>query len=65
MGTEGDNGMKITIAYRSDEEVQAGAVLMLSRHILGKVKVKRTDHHKPFKHIYISTDPPATVKDKK
>lgn len=57
--------MKITIAYQPSEESQAGAVLMLSRHILGKVKVKRTDRHKPFKHIYISTDFPATVKDKK
>lgn len=57
--------MKITIAYQSDEEQQAGAVLTLARHILGKVKIKHVDRHKPYKHIYISKEPPATVDSSK
>ena len=52
--------MKITIAYQDEEEQQAEAVLTLTRHILGKVKIKRVDRHKPYRHIYVSKEPTAT-----
>lgn len=56
--------MKITIAYQPSEESQAGAVLLMCRHLLGKIKVKHTDSRKPYKHIYISKTPPATTESK-
>lgn len=53
--------MKIQIAYSPEESTQARAVAAMVRHLLGKVKVKVTDQHKPFRHIYIATrDSPAT-----
>lgn len=52
--------MKINITYQAEEKVEADALLTLVRHLLGKVKVKKTDIHEPFKHIYITKDRPAT-----
>lgn len=57
--------MKITIAYQTEEEKDTGALVCMIRHLLGKVKVKKTDKHKPFLHIYITKDCPATGTDSK
>ena len=46
--------MKITIAYLANEESQAGTIERFIRAVLGKVKVRRSDRHKPFFHIYIT-----------
>lgn len=46
--------MKITIAYLANEESRAGTIERFIRTILGKVKVRRSDRHKPFYHIYIT-----------
>lgn len=47
--------MKITIAYREGEEKNAGLIAVFVRGLLGAVKLRRSEKHKPFYHIYIST----------
>ena len=47
--------MKITIAYTAGEEKSAGLVADFVRNLLGAAKLRRSERHKPFLHIYIST----------
>lgn len=54
--------MKINITYQDDEAQQARTVLTLICHLLGKVKVRQSDTHKPYMHIYITKERPATGK---
>lgn len=51
--------MKVTISYTEGEKQKAHAITALIRGILGTVKERRSEKHKPFLHIYISS------KDKK
>lgn len=51
--------MKITIAYQPGEDQQARSVLDQIRHQLGKVKVRHSDRHKPYLHIYVAKEPPT------
>ena len=52
--------MKITLAYIAAEEQEADADLavLLQRH--PGAKVRKSDRHPPFKHIYLTTKKPAT-----
>lgn len=51
--------MKITITYQPGEDQQARSILDQIRHQLGKVKIKHSDRHKPYLHIYIAKEPPT------
>lgn len=52
--------MKITIAHLPNEEHEADAIKRAIYCTLGKVKVKESDRHAPFKHTYITTRKPET-----
>lgn len=54
--------MKIRIAYFPEEEKQAHAVAAMARHLLGEIRIRNTDKHDPFRHLYITTKRPATGK---
>ena len=46
--------MKITIAYIPEEQKEAAAVLAALRPLLAWEKVRKSDRHPPFKHIYLT-----------
>lgn len=46
--------MKVTISYTEGEKQKANAITALVRGILGAVKIRRSEKHKPFLHIYIT-----------
>lgn len=50
--------MKITIAYLSEEEHKAGAIESFIKELYPGVKVRKSELHAPFKHIYLSTKKP-------
>lgn len=50
--------MKITIAYRADETPAAQAVAADIRRLLPAVKVRESDRHPPFKHVYMTVKNP-------
>lgn len=47
--------MKITIAYLPDEQEAVTTSVAALRHIFPNVKVRKSDRHPPFKHIYLTT----------
>lgn len=47
--------MKITIAHLPGEEQEADVIKRTICCTLGKVKVKESDRHAPYRHIYIAT----------
>lgn len=47
--------MKITIAHLPGEEREADVIKRAICCTLGKVKVKESDRHAPYRHIYIAT----------
>lgn len=47
--------MKITIAHLPNEMQEADVAKRAICSALGKVKVKKSDLHPPYKHIYITT----------
>lgn len=50
--------MKIKIAYGPGESLQAARVSEAIREQLPTVRVKESDAHPPYKHIYITTKEP-------
>lgn len=50
--------MKITIAYISDEGDAVTASVAALRRITPNMKVRKSDRHPPFKHIYLTTKKP-------
>lgn len=52
--------MKITIAYLPGEERIADVLKRAACSILDDAKVRESDRHAPFKHIYIATKKPET-----
>lgn len=50
--------MKMTIAYQSDEQKEADTVAAAMRSLLPAVKVRESDRHPPFKHIYMTIKKP-------
>lgn len=47
--------MKITISHLPSEAQEADVIKRAICCTLGKVKVKASDRHSPYKHIYIAT----------
>ena len=45
--------MKITLAYIPDEEETATATAAVLRQLHPGAKVRKSDRHPPFKHIYL------------
>lgn len=52
--------MKITIAYLPEEEQEVDNLKRLLSGILGGAKVKESDRHAPYKHIYMTSKKPET-----
>lgn len=50
--------MKITFAYLPAEEQEAAADLAALRRLHPDIKVRKSDAHPPFKHIYVTTTKP-------
>ena len=46
--------MKITLAYIPEEEQEAAATLAVLRHRLPAAKVRKSNQHPPYKHIYLA-----------
>ena len=51
--------MKITIAYIPEEEQEAAADLAALQQLHPRAKVRKSEAHPPFKHIYLTTTKPA------
>lgn len=47
--------MKVTIAFLDSEEQTAGTIERFICGLLQKVRVRRTDTHEPYRHIYITS----------
>ena len=47
--------MKITLAYLPEETAEAVAAAAAIRITIPNVKVKKSDRHPPFKHMYLTT----------
>lgn len=47
--------MKISIAYLPDEESEAAADLAALRQLHPRLKVRKSESHPPFRHIYLTT----------
>lgn len=56
---KGNNGVKITIAYISDEQEAAANVVAALRRLHPGVKVRESDRTPPFKHLYLTTKKPG------
>ena len=50
--------MKITIAYIPDEQETVTTSVAVLRHIFPDIKVRKSERHPPFKHIYLTTKKP-------
>lgn len=51
--------MKITLAYIPEEEQEANAATTAILRIYPRSKVRKSDRHPPFKHIYLTTKKPC------
>lgn len=47
--------MKITIAYTEESNADAAASVAALKEVLPGAKVKKSEKHPPFKHIYLTT----------
>lgn len=50
--------MKIIIAYIPGEELAARTVEEFARAVFTDVKVRKSDRHPPFQHMYLTTGKP-------
>ena len=50
--------MKITIAYIPDEQEAVTISVAALRRISPNMKVRKSDRHPPFRHIYLTTKKP-------
>lgn len=51
--------MKITIAHLPGEEREANLIARFASHLCAPVKVRKSETHPPFKHIYVTTKKPG------
>lgn len=51
--------MKITIAYISDEQETVTTTVAALLRIYPGIRVRESDRHPPFKHIYLTTTKPG------
>ena len=54
--------MKITIAYTEENNAAAAASVAALKEVLPGVKVKKSEKHPPFKHLYLTTPKESEVK---
>ena len=47
--------MKITIAYLPGEERNAGIIRAFVEGLFSETKVRESERHSPYKHIYLAT----------
>ena len=53
--------MKVTIAYQPGEGREADILMRAAASLMGPVRVRESDRHAPFMHIYLTTrEHPAT-----
>ncbi|WP_302659115.1 hypothetical protein [uncultured Dysosmobacter sp.] len=50
--------MKITFAYLPEEQEEAAAGVAALLQLRPRMKVRKSDAHPPFKHIYLSVPKP-------
>ena len=50
--------MKITIAYIPDEQETVTTSVAVLRRIFPEIKVRKSERHPPFRHIYLTTKMP-------
>ena len=53
--------MKITIAYTAEEEKHAYVALTLLRSYLPDVRVRKSERHAPYFHLYLTTKKAKTT----
>ena len=51
--------MKITFAYLPEEQEEAAAGVAALQQIQPRLKVRKSDAHPPFKHLYLTTRKPG------
>ena len=51
--------MKITFAYLPEEQEEAAASVAALRRLQPRLKVRKSDAHPPFKHIYLTIPKPG------
>lgn len=51
--------MKITIAHTAEEEQEARIIQRFVCGLCKPVKVRKSDRHPPFEHIYLTTKKPG------
>ena len=52
---DGGHGMKIKISYTADEKEKADILAADIKKRLPKARIKRSDRHHPYHHLYISS----------
>lgn len=57
--------MKITIAYIDGEEREAALIQRFASRLLDGARVRKSDRHPPFKHIYLTNRKPETLHNSK
>ena len=48
--------MKVKIAYLPGEEQEAESLSRITKALLKPVKIKKSNSHPPYKHIYITSE---------
>ena len=51
--------MKITVAYISEEEAEAAAVVAAIRSADPHITARKSERHPPFRHIYLTSKIPG------
>lgn len=57
--------MKITIAYLPEEEREANIIRWFIHGLCPGEKIRKSDRHPPFKHVYLTTKKPENTCDSK
>ena len=55
---KGGRTVKISIAHLPEEQEKAAGTLAALLYLHPGAKVRKSDHHPPFKHIYLTTKKP-------
>lgn len=55
--------MKITIAYTEDEERDACSAARQLLRLFPAIRVHKSEHHPPYKHIYMTTKKAGSTSD--
>lgn len=50
--------MKITIAYLPEEKRSAGTIKTFVEAIIPGIRVRESDRHAPYRHVYLTTKKP-------